>query len=544
MSTKALCAAVEFGIPDILQSSPRTLEELAIECKARPDRLGQIMRTLYNNGIFACSHDVTYTNNHTSTLLVSDHWTQWHNWVSLYGNEFYDMARGLPASARADATRCPAQINYDTDDSMFKYFTDQGWIPKFHKTLSGGAIAQAPGIIEDYPWEEVAGGTLIDIGGGGGGLIALLLRKYKTMMGGILDAPNVIEHARANFHGPDGQYQDVASQVPTENLIAGDFFVGIPPNEVYTIKWCLHDWDDEKASIILTNIRKGIKKSTKSRLIILESVLTDGYVGRMTRYADMNMYVAVGGKERDEVQWRKLAETTGWSLRKIYPLRNAWPSAIEFVPVWSLENGIATHSSAESQQTLVASMRFLEPWSQSRESPYIRISPEPGYDRMNFQWRDYHVPVADARPTQRDFKLETHGFAYHEDEVSTEVIAALRGNDKEAAKKLYYPYIEALVKKFTGAPRVIIFDHTLRKRRTELSLSENNDGKEQPATMASPSLAIAIPIPIPVPRADAPKKVHCDQSEKGALRRLAMNIGTHESLDQVLQRRVQMIKYV
>ncbi|PVI02648.1 S-adenosyl-L-methionine-dependent methyltransferase, partial [Periconia macrospinosa] len=333
MSTKALCAAVEFGIPDILQSGPRTLEGLAAECKAHPHRLRQIMRTLHNNGIFAynLSND-TYTNNHTSTLLVSDHWTQWHNWVHLYGNEFYDMARGLPESVRADSTRCPAQINYDTDDSMFKYFTDKGWIAKFHKTLSGGAIAQAPGIIEDYPWEEVSEGTVIDIGGGGGGLIALLLRKYRTMTGGVLDAPKVIEHARANFHGSEGQYRDVASQIPAENFIAGDFFVEIPPNDVYTIKWCLHDWDEENASIILTNIRKAIQRSSKSRLVILESVLDDGHVARMSRYADMNMYVAVGGKERDESQWRHLAETTGWSLRKIYSLRNAWPSAIELVP--------------------------------------------------------------------------------------------------------------------------------------------------------------------------------------------------------------------
>ncbi|PVI02647.1 methyltransferase [Periconia macrospinosa] len=163
-------------------------------------------------------------------------------------------------------------------------------------------------------------------------------------------------------------------------------------------------------------------------------------------------------------------------------------------------------------------MRFLEPWSQSRESPYIRISPEPGYDRMNFEWRDQDVQVADVRGAQQDFNLQTHGFAYYEDEVPTQVIAALRGDEKEVVKKLYYPLIESLVKKITGASRIIIFDHTLRKRRTELSLSENNDGKEQPATM-----------------------VHCDQSEKGALRRLAQNIEPHESLDQVLQRRVQMI---
>jgi hypothetical protein len=40
------------------------------------------MRTLYNKGIF--SYDATtatYSNNHISTLLRTDHWTQWRAWV-------------------------------------------------------------------------------------------------------------------------------------------------------------------------------------------------------------------------------------------------------------------------------------------------------------------------------------------------------------------------------------------------------------------------------------------------------------------------------
>lgn len=49
-----------------------------------------------------------------------------------------------------NATRSPAQFNFDTDDSMFKYFTDHGWLSEFHSTLSGGAITQAPSLLADY----------------------------------------------------------------------------------------------------------------------------------------------------------------------------------------------------------------------------------------------------------------------------------------------------------------------------------------------------------------------------------------------------------
>lgn len=40
------------------------------------------------------------------------------------------------------------------------------------------------------------------------------------------------------------------------------------------------------------------------------------------------------------------------------------------------------------------------------------------------------------------------------------------------------------------------------------------------------------------------KQVHCDQSEKGALRRLKMNVCENEDIDELLRRRVEIIKCV
>lgn len=492
MSTKALCAATELKVADHVQSGPRKLADVARDCNARPDRLEQVMRTLSNNGIF--SYDAVsklLENNRASTLLLTDHWTQWRNWVDTYGNEFYDMARGIPEACRSDSVRCPAQVNYDTDDTMFRYFADQGWLPKFHKTLDSGAIAQAPGILYDYPWEQLAPGKFLDIGGGGGGLIALVLREHKALNGAILDTSTVIDQTRHHFHSPDGRYNDVGDRISPHDLIAGDFFQHIPPSDVYTMKWVLHDWDDEKARVILRNIRESIIKTPKSRLIILESVLRDGHTGRISRYADMNMMVAVGGKERDESEWRRLAQETGWELRQIYPLRNAWPSAIEFIPVWAPEqirqvngNGAPLTEPVEKGQ-VTACMRFLEPWSSSRGIPFVRISPAPGYNRMNFAWQDYSVQIQNSRSNKGDFNLDTHGFAYFDDEIPRDTVEALRGNDSNSVKDLYYEHVEQFVKRITGAPRVILFDHTLRKRRLELSQTKNDDGKEQPATMVT-----------------------------------------------------------
>lgn len=504
------------------------IEELAIASNARADRLQQVMRVLFNGGIFAYNPATnTYSNNTTSQLLLSEHWTQWKNWVELYGSEFYDMARGIPAACKMDATRSPAQINFNTDYDMFTYFTKKGWLQRLHTTLGGGAVAQAPGILEDYPWDEIADCNFLDVGGGVGALVSLILRKYSSMQAGILDRPDVIEHAINSFHGPDGQFSDVGARVSKSQLFAGDFLVEVPKFEVYTMKWCLHDWDDSKALKVLANIRKAIERGPKSRLIIFESLLTNGRIGRLSRYADLNMWIAANGQERTEEQWNALATQTGWKIRKIYHLRNSWPCAIEFVPLWEdegeptskrqkLSNGVRNgvhsepspptnplaHKTASqngvlhsegvacfdktftgSSHQVSSTMTFLEPWDMKRGNPFFRSAPDEGFESVNFKWVDQEVQLANARPNKYDFSLDKNGFAYQDDEgLGPKLLEALRTKDKETVKQLYYPRIESLVKESTGADRVIIFDHTVRKRDQSMKKGENPNGKEQPAT--------------------------------------------------------------
>lgn len=120
------------------------------------------------------------------------------------------------------------------------------------------------------------------------------------MTDGVFDLPHMVEQAKIDFHSSNGLYADIGKRVPEAHLIPGDFMVEVPSSEVYTMKWCLHDWDDNKAVTILKTIRRAIKEGQKSRLVILECVLKDGQMGRMSRYGDMNMMIALSGKERDE----------------------------------------------------------------------------------------------------------------------------------------------------------------------------------------------------------------------------------------------------
>lgn len=330
MRSKCLSAAVERGVPDALEKGPLSIEELAEATKSRSDRLNQVLHILSTAGIFHRDEtSKSYSNSPASSLLRSGHRDQWQNWARLYGNQFYDIARGIPESTREDAVRWAAQINYNTDDNMFSFFKAQGWVPELHRTLGGGAAAQMPGILEDYPWHEVADGLIVDVGGGSGAFLAGLLRRYGTMKGGIYDLPYVIDHVRPFFQ-PGGEYGDVADQVPGENLIGGDFFKSIPPSAVYTMKWCLHDWKDAQATEILKMIRASIVPGPTSRLIVLESILSNDQSGRLSQYGNINMMMTADGQERTEEQWRNLALGSGWRIDKIWDLRGAWVKAMDF----------------------------------------------------------------------------------------------------------------------------------------------------------------------------------------------------------------------
>lgn len=335
MNSKCLNCAVELGVPDALKAGPMTIDELATTCDARADRLKQAMCILYNNGIFSYDPETAkYSNNSSSLLLTSDHWTQWHNWVELYGNVFYDLGRGIPASCRKGETRMAGQIELNTELDLFAYFAQQGWVSRLHKTLSGGAIAQAPGILEDYPWTSFGSNKFLDVGGGGGGLVALVLREHKSMTAGVLDLQKTIDQADENFHGKEGMYADIGDRVSKEDLIVGDFLKEVPPFKVYTMKWCLHDWDDSKALTVMANIRRAIIRDPVNRLVIFESILSDGRMGRLSRYGNIIMAISANGLERTEPEWRSLASRTGWTVQNIYPLRNAWVCAIELIPDW------------------------------------------------------------------------------------------------------------------------------------------------------------------------------------------------------------------
>ncbi|XP_011039885.1 PREDICTED: (R,S)-reticuline 7-O-methyltransferase-like [Populus euphratica] len=100
---------------------------------------------------------------------------------------------------------------------------------------------------------------------------------------------------------------------------------------IFGLSLVLHDWGDECCVKILKNCRKAMPEKT-GKLILVEIVLQpegNGQFGDMGMVSDLVMFAhGTGGKERTELEWKKLLEEGGFPRYKIINIP-ALPSIIE-----------------------------------------------------------------------------------------------------------------------------------------------------------------------------------------------------------------------
>jgi hypothetical protein len=94
------------------------------------------------------------------------------------------------------------------------------------------------------------------------------------------------------------------------------------------------------------------------------------------------------------------------------------------------------------------------------EKPYsYTYEPPPGTPKSNIETEAHTLPIHDMRPVADRVSLDSEGFA-----LVTDRSAVRDFYDEDELRRVYYPEAERLVKEVTGANRVVIFDHTIRRR--------------------------------------------------------------------------------
>lgn len=154
-----------------------------------------------------------------------------------------------------------------------------------------------------------------------------------------------------------------------------------------------------------------------------------------------------------------------------------------------------------------ADLHYLQPMP-GRPRTYA-IDPPPGEPRANGTYVPYRLPIYDAREVASQLSLDGQGFQLVEHRSAVRDFYA-----EDELRRVYYPESEALVKRVTGADRVFIFDHTLRRHIP--GAEDRVVSERQPA-----------------------RRVHVDHTERSGPQRVRDLIP--EDAEELLKGRVQVI---
>jgi hypothetical protein len=121
----------------------------------------------------------------------------------------------------------------------------------------------------------------------------------------------------------------------------------------------------------------------------------------------------------------------------------------------------ATLEPASRRSLIEATFNYLGPVAPGPAGGVPRtytFSPPAGEPACNFGPEPHVLPVHDLRPIADDVSLDVQGFGVLRQR------SAVRGFADEAEiRAVYYPETERLIRDATGADRVFLFDHTVRR---------------------------------------------------------------------------------
>jgi hypothetical protein len=283
--TRALGIAADLDVAHALAGGPRSVADLAAESGANADALHRVLRALASDGVFEEVAPGEFANTELSEALLE---TGWREFAHLFGGVWHRAAGELDASGEASFPRTHGEGFWE-------------WLAGHPEERAAFDTAMSQGV--DSRVERLASlrwhgdETIVDLGGGNGSLLLGLLPRLPDGVHGIVfDLPETV--------------RDESSFGERMTFVAGSFFDSVPRGDVYILGTILHDWPDEDAARIIRTTRAGAPDD--ARLIVLDSVISGANDRDGAKWQDLLMLALLGGRERDEAQWRALFAETGF----------------------------------------------------------------------------------------------------------------------------------------------------------------------------------------------------------------------------------------
>ena len=311
VTSSALHVALELGLPDRLAAGPRTVADLARDTGANEDALYRVLRVLASVGMFEEQAPRTFAANLPAQMLgTAPNSGRDFAYLMTHPSHFRVFAE-LLHSVR---TGRPS-VEQVMGKPWFKVLAEDPTLSAvFNDAMTSMSAQVIPAALEAFDFSDIR--VLVDVSGGHGHVLTSILQRHPAMQGVLFDLDHVVAGA-----GPLIDRTGVADRCTT---VAGDFFAAVPAGgDAYIMKHILHDWDDDRALVILGNIRQALGGRTRGRLLLLEAVVQAGNAPDLSKLIDIGMLVFLGGRERTAEEFRALLDRAGFDLTRIVPTASA-----------------------------------------------------------------------------------------------------------------------------------------------------------------------------------------------------------------------------
>lgn len=318
--TPALYVAARLKIADLLQDGPLDSQDLAERTGTHARSLRRLLRALTSVGVFAEDGTGRFRQTALSACLVSGApgslrpaalvFGSPEIWQGTYGELSYSIETGRPAFERRQGM------------GYFDYLVQNvEQAAAFHEFMASGTSTPHAAIATAYDFSGV--GTVVDVGGGQGALLVEILQRNPALQGIVFDRREVVAGAPALLAN--------AGVAERCRIVSGDFFAVVPAGgDVYTLSQIVHDWDDERAAVILARCRQAAPAGAK--ILLIEQVMPADGVPPNLAFEDLCMLVWTGGIQRTEAEYAALLAGAGFRFTRTIPTASTY-SIVEAVAV-------------------------------------------------------------------------------------------------------------------------------------------------------------------------------------------------------------------
>ncbi|MER9653523.1 acetylserotonin O-methyltransferase [Mesorhizobium sp. M0152] len=297
--SQALRVIVELGIPDLLAAGGQSVEDLATAAKADAESLYRVMRLLAPEGVFTEIRPRCFALTEVGAALRSDRPGPL-DFIRMINSEAYLAFEQLLHSVRTGKPAFEKVFGSSRFDWLSAHPEQAALFQRAMVALGQGSNEAVAAAYDFGPYTRV-----VDVGGGHGQLLSAILARNPHLSGVLVDLASGVAAAR----------QGAGGDLPRTEFVAGNFFDSVPGGDVYVLKKVIHDWDDERAGLILRRCREAMPKH--GRVLVAETLVPPGDEPAQIKSIDVVMLAITGGRERTEAQFASLFEGAGLKLERV-----------------------------------------------------------------------------------------------------------------------------------------------------------------------------------------------------------------------------------